>query len=167
MMLPLAADSYAAVLAAPFAHLGVVADAQGVLRIDFLGRDHALRPPDTELTAVRALESMLSSYWDDPSAELDLPLLVAASAHQQRVWEALRAIPLGQTRSYGEIAVAIGSGARAVGQACGANPLPIVIPCHRAVAKTGRGGFMHQRAGAALDYKLWLLTHESRNATTD
>ena len=70
------------------------------------------------------------------------------------------AIPRGQTRQYGELAAQIGSSARAVGQACGNNPIPVVIPCHRVVGKSGMGGFMHHSGGYALDIKRWLLAHE-------
>ena len=72
------------------------------------------------------------------------------------------AIPRGETRSYGELAKQLRSAAQAVGQACGANPLPIVIPCHRVVGKAGMGGFMKHGDGAPLDIKRWLLTHERR-----
>lgn len=83
-----------------------------------------------------------------------------ATPHQKKVWQAMLAIPAGQTRTYGEIAVELHSCAQAVGQACGANPIPIVIPCHRVVSKSGLGGFMKHGSGAPLDIKRWLLAHE-------
>ncbi|HEX9181099.1 MAG TPA: methylated-DNA--[protein]-cysteine S-methyltransferase, partial [Burkholderiales bacterium] len=90
-----------------------------------------------------------------------LPLRAAGTDHQRRVWSALAAIPVGQTLSYGELAGTIGSSARAVGQACGANPLPLLVPCHRVVARDGGlGGFMGRRDGFALSVKRWLLEHE-------
>jgi methylated-DNA-[protein]-cysteine S-methyltransferase len=70
-------------------------------------------------------------------------------------------IPCGQTRTYGEMAAQIGSSAQAVGQACGSNPVPVVIPCHRVVSKLGLGGFMRHAEGEALDIKRWLLAHET------
>ncbi|MBU3737317.1 MAG: MGMT family protein, partial [Methylobacterium sp.] len=73
---------------------------------------------------------------------------------------ALRSIPAGRTLTYGELAASLGSGARAVANACGANPVPLVIPCHRVVARDGLGGFMQGRASAALQIKQWLLQHE-------
>lgn len=74
--------------------------------------------------------------------DLDLPLDIRATAFQQQVWQTLRSIPAGQTLSYGEIAEALGKpgAARAVGQACGSNPVAVIIPCHRAVAASGAGG---------------------------
>ncbi|ARU30655.1 hypothetical protein CAP31_02490 [Sulfuriferula sp. AH1] len=150
---------YDAVLAAPFAHLGVMADAQGVRRIDFLPADFPLQAGSTP--HVQRLVQGLAHYWRDPVQTFDVPLSYQGSEHQLRVWQALLAIPVGQTRSYGDIAREIGSSPRAVGQACGANPLPILIPCHRVVARAGPGGFMHRRDDAALAYKDWLLRHES------
>jgi methylated-DNA-[protein]-cysteine S-methyltransferase len=86
----------------------------------------------------------------------------AGTPFQLRVWHALMAIPAGQPATYGALAKRLGTGARAVGQACGANPLPILIPCHRVVAASGLGGFMHSAAGTPLDVKTWLLAHERR-----
>ncbi len=73
------------------------------------------------------------------SPDQDVPLDVAGTAFQRRVWEELRRIPLGETRTYGDIAAGIGSpgASRAVGSACGANPVPVVVPCHRVVPATG------------------------------
>lgn len=80
----------------------------------------------------------LDAYFAGALQTFDLPLAPTGSGFQRRVWEALVAIPYGQTRSYGEIAAATTSVARAVGGACGANPIPIVIPCHRVLASNGK-----------------------------
>jgi methylated-DNA-[protein]-cysteine S-methyltransferase len=87
-------------------------------------------------------------------------LKYAATAHRQKVWQAMLNIPRGQTRSYGELAAGLHSCAQAVGQACGANPIPIIIPCHRIVGSAGLGGFMKSTGNAQLDIKRWLLKHE-------
>ncbi|MBS1146921.1 MAG: methylated-DNA-(protein)-cysteine S-methyltransferase, partial [Proteobacteria bacterium] len=79
---------------------------------------------------------------------------------QKRVWRALMEIPAGHPTTYGALAKQLGTAARAVGQACGSNPLPILVPCHRVVAANGLGGFMHSASGAPLDVKTWLLAHE-------
>src|SRR3989344_3383893 len=79
---------------------------------------------------------------------------------QQRVWRALQRIPAGRVLSYGELAHKLKTGARAVGNACRANRIPIVIHCHRVVAANGKGGFMGKTGGRALAIKDWLLTHE-------
>jgi methylated-DNA-[protein]-cysteine S-methyltransferase len=102
----------------------------------------------------------LERYRDDPDAVFDLPLIIEGSPFQRRVWEAMRAIPRGRTRTYGELARELGGEARDVGQACGDNRLPIVIPCHRVVAADGIGGFGHATGGYLLEAKRWLLMHE-------
>lgn len=91
------------------------------------------------------------------------------STHACAVWAALCAIPVGQTRNYGQIAREIGSSPRAVGQACKANPWPVFIPCHRVVPAAGvdaasAGGYSGQRAGPLAQVKAWLLAHEAGTA---
>ena len=83
----------------------------------------------------------LAAYFDGRLKEFDLPLAPAGTAFEGRVWAAMQAIPYGKTRFYGDLASATGSAPRAVGRACGKNPIPIVIPCHRVLAKAGLGGY--------------------------
>ncbi|MDP3087817.1 MAG: methylated-DNA--[protein]-cysteine S-methyltransferase [Methylotenera sp.] len=85
---------------------------------------------------------------------------------QQRVWQAIAAIPLGKTATYGQIAKQIGSGPRAVANACGANTVPLIIPCHRVVAQNGLGGFMQGKENG-LSVKRWLLVHEGVQGYTN
>ena len=97
----------------------------------------------------------------DPNFVFDLSLHISGTNHQRRVWQAIEIIPSGSTSSYADIAVRLCSAPRAVGQACGANRLPIVIPCHRVISKDGGiGGFMNAINGFPLDIKRWLLRHE-------
>src|SRR5579862_8543835 len=77
----------------------------------------------------------LDAYFAGKLSQFDLPLAPAGSPFETRVWAAMQAIPYGKTRSYGELASAVASAPRAVGRACGKNPIPIVIPCHRVLAK--------------------------------
>ena len=107
--------------------------------------------------AVRQLER----YREDPDAKFDLPLLIEGTEFQRRLWDALCQIPRGKTLTYGEMARKLDGEARAVGQACGDNKLPIVIPCHRVIAADGIGGFGHSTGGYLLEAKRWLLMHES------
>jgi methylated-DNA-[protein]-cysteine S-methyltransferase len=104
----------------------------------------------------------LERYRDDPDAKFDLPLLIEGSLLPRGVWDAMCAIPRGRTRTYGELARELGADARAIGQACGDNRLPIVIPCHRVVAANGIGGFSHTTEGYLIEVKRWLLAHEIR-----
>src|SRR5688500_12784580 len=104
----------------------------------------------------------LEHYRENPDASFDLPLLVEGTPLQRGVWEAMRAIPRGRTRTYGELARELGADPRAIGQCCGDNRLPIVIPCHRVVAADGIGGFSHTTEGYLIEVKRWLLAHEIR-----
>jgi methylated-DNA-[protein]-cysteine S-methyltransferase len=83
----------------------------------------------------------LDAYFAGHLTRFDLPLAPAGSPFETRVWTAMAEIPYGETRGYGELATTIGSAPRAIGRACGRNPIPIVIPCHRVLAKTGLGGY--------------------------
>ena len=102
----------------------------------------------------------LEAYLADPDAEFDLPLAIEGTPFQLALWQVLRGIPRGRTRTYGELAKELNGEARAVGQACGDNRLPVVIPCHRVVAADGIGGFAHSTGGYLLEAKRWLLAHE-------
>lgn len=105
------------------------------------------------------------AYFAAPGAAFEVPLAPVGTPFQQRVWAAIRAIPAGSTRTYGALAAELGSAARAVGQACRANPCPIVVPCHRVVGARGLGGFAGDTGGHRLAVKCRLLRHEG--ATRD
>lgn len=156
-----------AVLAFPAMRVGVRIAGEHVAEIRYL-------PPGTpELAPGSALAEraarQLERYREDPDAAFDLPIAPRGTDFQLRVWDALRRIPRGAALTYGAVAREIGGVARdrnagtlarAVGQACGDNRLPIVIPCHRVVAAGGIGGFAHSRGGYLIEAKRWLLGHE-------
>ena len=149
-----------AVIAAPTFCVGVCCSEVALLEIRYL-EPQAESPPENALAAEAVRQ--IRAYLADPAQAFDLPLAVSGSAFQRRVWQQIAAIPLYQTRTYGEIAWLLESAPRAVGQACGANPFPLVSPCHRVIAADGRlGGFARQRGGFLLDVKRWLLSHETR-----
>ena len=153
-----APTSYSAILSAPFAALGVRLMDGRLVGLDFLPPESA---PSVAFDALAdRVRVALSAYWDDPAYRFDLPLAPQGSPYRLKVWQALLDIPSGETVTYAVLARRIGSSARAVGQALGDNPLPIVIPCHRVVAASGLGGFNHARSGYSLDIKRWLLKHE-------
>ncbi|PGH54887.1 cysteine methyltransferase [Azospirillum palustre] len=104
----------------------------------------------------------LDAYFTGRLQRFDLPLKPAGTAFRRSVWEAMLAIPYGGTATYGGMATMLGSGPRAVGGACGANPIPIVIPCHRVLASGGAPGGYSGHGG--LDTKAWLLALERRHA---
>lgn len=152
-------DPWAAKIPAPFGVIGIAIADRCLTGIGYLAPGAGLLAPGDALA--REACRQIEAYLREPEFRFSLPLRVAGTDHQRRVWRALAAIPVGRTLSYGELAAAIGSSARAVGQACGANPLPLVIPCHRVVARDGGpGGFMGRRGGFPLSVKRWLLEHE-------
>lgn len=126
--------------------------------LGILPGDTPPRPPVDEggAEAVRQLQA----YFANPGVEPDVPLNLNGSDFQLRVWQALREIPAGSVRTYGELARKLGSGPRAVGGACRANPCPILVPCHRVVAAHGRGGYAGAASGRWPAIKEWLLRHE-------
>jgi len=153
-----AGASYQAKLPTQFALLGIRAGDGLLEQIVFLpktGRALAPRNPLAERTCAQ-----IERYIHDPEFEFDLPLASSGTPFQRRVWQKIAAISPGRTRSYGDLARELGSAPRAVGQACGANPLPLVVPCHRVLAASGIGGFAHHEGGFHLSVKRWLLAHE-------
>jgi len=152
------AKGHDAVIATPVGRIGVMLVNDTLVDVSFLGDTTALHAPRT--TAAKRTCRQLRSYFSDPRYSFHIPLKLSGTAFQQRVWRALRRIPAGQTLSYGALARKLSTSARAVGNACRANPVPVVIPCHRVVASDGAGGFMGKRSGSALRLKQWLLQHE-------
>ncbi len=102
----------------------------------------------------------LADYFAGRRTGFDLPMRPAGTAFQQRVWDLMLRIPYGETLTYGAMAHQLGSAARAVGGACGRNPLPILIPCHRVVGGAGKSGGYSGFGG--VETKAWLLGHERR-----
>lgn len=149
---------YQAKLKVPFGVLGIRCGGERLTGIAFLPPGTKTLPPRNALA--RRVCEQLSAYFADPGFRFDLPLDLGGTEHQNRAWRAMRAIPCGQVRTYGDLAAEMHSSPRAVGQACGNNPVPIVVPCHRIVGKHGLGGFMHHSGGRAPDIKRWLLLHE-------
>jgi methylated-DNA-[protein]-cysteine S-methyltransferase len=152
-----------AVIEFPVMKVGVSTRDDRVVEIRYLPPSYSSISARSALAerAVRQLER----YRDDPDTVFDLPLLIEGSPLQRSVWEAMCRIPRGETRTYGAIARELGDDdfkmLRAIGQACGDNRLPIVIPCHRVVAANGIGGFAHATEGFLIEAKRWLLLHET------
>jgi methylated-DNA-[protein]-cysteine S-methyltransferase len=103
----------------------------------------------------------LEAYRRDANSAFDLPVVIEGTELQKAVWKRMCAIPRGKTRTYGELARELGTDPREIGQACGDNRLPLVIPCHRIVAADGIGGFAHATSGYLVEAKRWLLMHEA------
>jgi len=132
----------------------------GVLQtIEFLAQQQ--RPTTSNQQQFQKLTKQLQQYFKNPKTPFNVKSDERGTAFQQRVWHSLRDIPAGETRTYGQIAKQLNSSPRAVGNACRANPLPILTPCHRVVAANGAGGFAGARQGRLVNIKKWLLEHEA------
>lgn len=150
----------AATIPAPFGGAVVIrVDDRGVVDIDLLLTAEP-EQCDGDSALLDTALAQLRSYFDDGSRGFDLPLSVRGTEHQWRVWEALTRIPAGGTQTYGELAAALGTGARAVASACRQNRVPLLIPCHRVVGRDGLGGFVGGSDARWLAVKTWLLRHE-------
>jgi len=106
---------------------------------------------------LRCAEAQLHAYATGEARDFDLPLRVGGAAFQRAVCDAIAAIPYGDTRTYGDIARDLGASAQAVGRACGGNPIPVIIPCHRVMGVKGLTGFS---GGKGVETKVALLRHE-------
>ena len=154
-----------AIVPAAFGAIGIRTVDDRVRELVYLPPAFDEKPADNAVAA-RAAEQV-AQYLQDPDFRFDLPLAEAGTDFQRRVWGEIAAIPRGSVKTYGQLAKHIGSAARAVGQACGANPFPLINPCHRVTASGGLGGFSNQddENGFHLSVKRWLLRHEGATAS--
>ena len=147
----------------PIGPLGLVATDEGLRAVSWRGDETSVKLPDDMVEdpdhpILRQAAHELSEYFDGDRTSFEVPLDLRGTPFQEAAWRALGDIPYGSTRSYGEQAALIGrpKAIRAVGQANGRNPVPIVLPCHRVIGANGSlTGF-----GGGLDLKTQLLTHE-------
>jgi methylated-DNA-[protein]-cysteine S-methyltransferase len=151
----------------PIGRLRLGADDHAVCEILWAADDARAEVPTArgrsdaaELLARAAAE--IDAYFAGALMRFTVPIAPRGTDFQQRVWAAMRAVPYGRTRSYGEIARELGSAPRAVGQACGRNPILLVNPCHRIVGAQGLGGFGGRDQKP--DRKTFLLAHEAAHA---
>lgn len=145
-------------IATPFGQVQIHATADFIIAADFVSA-----PKKSGITTNKLLlnaRRQLLAYCEQPQSAFDLPLQLQGTAFQQRVWQALQQIPVGEVRTYGDLALQLNSSPRAIGGACRANPLPIIVPCHRVVSRHGMGGYSGETAGANMDIKCSLLRHE-------
>jgi methylated-DNA-[protein]-cysteine S-methyltransferase len=158
-------ELFSAIVAAPFGAIGIRTEGDRVREMVYLQPRFEEKDPENATAELAARQ--IGQYLLDPDFRFELPLFETGSAFQKRVWGAISAIPRGSVLTYGRIAKEIGSAPRAVGQACGANWFPLVIPCHRVTAAGGLGGFSNSddENGFHLSVKRWLLRHEGATAS--
>jgi methylated-DNA-[protein]-cysteine S-methyltransferase len=143
---------------APFGSIKLHANEVGLQEIELFSTTSNISSMTS--TILQKLELQLNAYFSNAQHQWNIALPTKGTDFQQKVWRYMQAIPVGETRSYGEVAKALNSSAQAVGNACRANYFPIVIPCHRIVAKSGLGGFAGKTKGNEMIVKQWLLNHE-------
>lgn len=151
---------FSAIVAAPFGAIGIRTESGVVRELVYLPPHFAEKAPVDRLSERAAKQ--VERYFIQPDFRFDLPLAAVGTAFQQKVWAVIAAIPRGDILTYGEVARIIQSAPRAVGQACGANWFPLVVPCHRVTATGGLGGFSSHddETGFHVSVKRWLLAHE-------
>ena len=151
---------FSAIVHAPFGGVGVRTRDDAVIEIVYVPASYAEIAP-ANAVAEQAVKQ-IRRYLDDAAYAFDLPLQTVGTTFQNNVWRVISSIKRGEIMTYGAVAKEIGSAPRAVGQACGANWYPLVIPCHRVTAAGGLGGFAHHESSDDFysGVKRWLLAHE-------
>jgi len=145
------------ILDSPLGPVRIVARDGAIIGLTWVA-DDAAAPVAAPSDLLNEAARQLSDYFAGRLKRFDLPLAPGGSPLQRAVWDAMLAIPFGRYRTYGEVAAEVGAPARAVGGACGANPIPVIIPCHRILAAGGKLGGFSARGG--VETKVWLLRHE-------
>ena len=148
---------YQEIIQTPFGNLGIIVEDDFLAGIDYLGQ----RTPAVQGSAMaRKIATEIDRYLRDPEYRFSIPDRLSGTAFQNKVWRALLKIPPGELLSYGELAAKLKTGARAVGNACRKNPIPVIVPCHRVTARQGIGGYMGKTQGSGMRMKQWLIAHE-------
>ena len=147
------------VLPSPIGKLGLMVSVNGIRRIAYAEDEEEIHVPKKSIAA--QVHQQLNEYFELSRKQFDLPIDLHGTSFQKKVWRQLDKISYGETLTYGGIAEIIGSGPRAVGNACRNNPLVIIIPCHRVIKKIGLGGYCGSMTGEKIEQKDWLLKHET------
>ncbi|MFV2060401.1 MAG: methylated-DNA--[protein]-cysteine S-methyltransferase [Gammaproteobacteria bacterium] len=151
--------SYSAILASPIGNIGIKVEENQLVSLAYL-ENAKIR--SSTLTHAQLISNELTKYFSEIKAfyNFSFKFNLIGTPFQKRVWQSLLEIPVGSTKTYGQIASKLKTSARAVGNACRANPIPIIVPCHRVVSAQGLGGYCGQTNGTELRAKSWLINHE-------
>ncbi len=151
-------QNFSAIIPGPHCMIGIETSESRIVGTEFLSPKEPELSPSNQLAEEVVFQ--LNRWLDDPEWDICLPLIEMGTTFQRKIWAALLDIEPGKPKTYGEVARELGSGARAVGNGCRANPYPVIVPCHRIIAANGLGGFAGKRRGMRLETKRWLLAHE-------
>jgi len=138
-------DSYDGKVTFPFAVMGIRTMGLALIGLDFLPKNSV--ESFAETATGKQTWNALIDYLDDPTKTHEVVLASEGTEYQKRVWNAIRDIPIGEVRTYSELAFKLDSSPRAVANACRRNKIPLLIPCHRVIAKKGLGGYFGQTKG--------------------
>jgi methylated-DNA-[protein]-cysteine S-methyltransferase len=155
-------QDFDAVFSCPFGGIGLRLQENRLFSLDFIYQRisaECFSSPEAE-----SIATDIRQYFYNPQVSFDCKLQLSGTAFQKKVWLQLQQIPSGQVLTYGELAEKLKTSPRAVGNACRKNPVPLVIPCHRVVAKNGLGGFAGNTEGESVQVKQWLLDFEAGSA---
>jgi len=146
------------VMESPVGNLYVESHDDTIIGLEYNTRK---QPKSNSLKPKQAkIKKILQHYFSAKQVNIDLNIELKGTDFQKKVWAILQKIPPGEVKTYGDVAKQLNSSARAVGNACRANPIPLIVPCHRVVAKNGIGGFSGKLRGLTIERKRWLLEHE-------
>ncbi|MDH5648758.1 MAG: methylated-DNA--[protein]-cysteine S-methyltransferase [Gammaproteobacteria bacterium] len=151
-------ERFLGIVPSPIGPIGLSLQSDKLRALEFVSASRALRTP--AIASAKKVSRQLVKYFSNPKHIFDLELVLEGTPFQKKVWRELIKIPAGKVTTYGDLAEKLGSSARAVGNACRANPIPIIVPCHRVIARSGLGGYMGKTSGSKFDIKCWLLAHE-------
>ncbi|MGI9227895.1 MAG: methylated-DNA--[protein]-cysteine S-methyltransferase [Gammaproteobacteria bacterium] len=147
------------ILATPIGKLAIEYEQDFVLKVMQIASQSRIKSNRDYFA--KEIQKQVGAYFSGELEKFDIPFLFSnGTDFQVRVWDQIRKIPFGTTKTYGEIANKLKSGPRAVGNACRRNHLLLIVPCHRVVSTTGLGGFMGDVDGSLVKRKQWLLSHE-------
>lgn len=155
---------YSLIVDSPIGKLGVKTSNQQVTGVDFLTKTTPLFHATDKFTTL--ITNQFHQYFSSKKFEFSLPYTLNGSEFQQQVLKAVATLPYGATFTYSELAAHLNTHPRAIGNACRRNPLPVIIPCHRIIAKGGNGGYAGQMSGELMAIKLWMINHEAKLAST-
>ncbi len=150
---------YWAKLKSPLGELYILATPRAIVKMAYGAEYFEFEGAHSQTPLLNEARRQIAAYFSGKLKTFDLPVAIPGTEFQRAVYRAMKKIPYGQLKSYGEVAVRIHHprASRAVGTACARNQLPLIIPCHRVVASNGIGGY-----GGSLWMKQWLLAHEAK-----